>query len=419
MKSKVAILLIIVFLLNGLNDARQLNDLSILSAVGIDIDENGEYIITSQVLNTQKQENSSGGETGGTSVVVYETKRKSIHEALRNTIEKAPKKLYIAHLELLMLSEKAASNDILDTLDFFLRDNEGSNDFMIVVTKDNTPQEILSTLSATHSDPAKAIFESIKSTYEYEAATTDYLLYDSLDMILNHKRGIVLASMSLDKHDEIEGDKKDKKEEDSSSEQGGSGEEKSGSGEGGSSSSSNQASTNHFKVTDLAYCKDRKFVDYMDKNDGIIYNLLQNKIKSTVLSMGEGEDLLVLEVNKAKAKLQPRFEEDHFVIDIDVKAEANVTEAGEKVRNHMSKNTDQFKREAEDTIKGKIQDAIDHYQNVYQEDIIGFENLIYKKLNQKYKEVEADFKEKYFPNIKVNINVKMDFPLEGGDMIDE
>ena len=125
MKSKIAILLIVVFMFNGLKDARQLNELSILSAVGIDINEEGEYIVTSQVLNTQKTDSSSGSSGGGTSVVTYETQKKSVHEALRSTIEKVPNKLYIAHLELLLISEEAAkNNDLLDTIDFFLRDNE-------------------------------------------------------------------------------------------------------------------------------------------------------------------------------------------------------------------------------------------------------------------------------------------------------
>jgi len=100
--------------------------------------KNGEYIITTQVLNTQKSGDSSGGGSGSSSVVVYETKRKSIHEALRDTIEKVPNKLYIAHLELVLISEEAAKkNDILATLDFFLRDNEGGNNFMIVIAKDD------------------------------------------------------------------------------------------------------------------------------------------------------------------------------------------------------------------------------------------------------------------------------------------
>ena len=405
----MAILLIIVFLFNGLNDSRQLNDLSIISAIGVDIDENGEYIITSQVLNTQKADNSSGSASGGTSVVVYETKKKSIHEALRDTIEKASKKLYIAHLELLLVSEEAAQKDILSIMDFFLRDNEGSSNFMVVIAKDDKPQEILSTLSAINPDPAKSIFQSIKSTYEFEGCTTDYLVYDTLEMVLNDKCGSVFASISLDKH---EGDSQDPK---SSSNQE-SGLECGMTSSGSDTSSSSEASTNRFKVTELAYFKDNKFIGYMDKNDAIVYNLFKNELESTVLSVGEDDNLITVEVKKSKAKLIPKFENGNYTIDIDVKIDANVTEVGKEVRENISENHEKYNEKIEDIITGKINDAIYNYKYKYEEDIVGFECIIYKKLNKQYD--RENFKDKYFKNMITNVNVKVNFPLEGSDMVD-
>lgn len=421
MKTKIILLLLIVFMFNGMRDARELNELSILSAVGVDIDENGEYIITSQVLNTQKSGDSSGG-SGGSSVVVYETKRKSIHEALRDTIEKVPNKLYIAHLELLLISEEAAkNNNIMDTIDFFLRDNEGGNNFMIVIAKDDKPQEILSKLSAISSDPAKSITESIESTYEYEAASTDYLLYDTLDMILNDKRSVVMASISLDKHeDDSQSDKKEEsKESDSSSQSSSSGSSGKSSGESSSSGDSQkEASSNMFKVTELSYFKNERLEGYLEKSDAKVYNFIQNRLKSSVMSIDEGEDLIVIEIKEAKSTLTPRFENDHFVIDIDVKIEGAITETGRNVRDNISEKYEEYIQKLEDIMKGKIEDAINNYKNKYEEDIVGFEDLIYKKLNSKYKEVEDEFKDKYFKNIVANVNVELKLPQQGGDMVD-
>lgn len=421
MKTKVILLLLVVFMFNGMRDARELNELSILSAVGVDIDENGEYIITSQVLNTQKSGDSSGG-SGGSSVVVYETKRKSIHEALRDTIEKVPNKLYIAHLELLLISEEAAkNNDIMDTIDFFLRDNEGGNNFMIVIAKDDKPQEILSKLSAISSDPAKSITESIESTYEYEAASTDYLLYDTLDMILNNRRTIVMASISLDKHeDDSQSDtKEDTKENESTSQSSTSGSSVKSSSESSSGDDSEkEAASNMFKVTELAYFKDDRLEGYLEKSDAKIYNFLQNRLKSSVMSIDEEEDLIVVEIKEANSKLTPRFEDDHFVIDIDLKIEGAITETGKNVRDNISERFEEYVQKLEDIMKGKIEDAIDNYKNKYEEDIVGFEDLIYKKLNSKYKEIEDDFKDKYFKSIVVNVNVELKLPQQGGDMVD-
>lgn len=291
---------------------------------------------------------------------------------------------------------------------------------MIVITKDYTPQEVLSKLSAITPDPAKAIYESIKSTYEYEGSSTGYLLYDTLDMILNDKRGIVVASMSIDTHEDESNNNGEKENQNSNSSKSESQDMQSGgkSDSSSSNSSSEEASSNNFKVTELAYFKNRKFEGYLEKNDAIVYNLLKNRLKSSVLSVDEGDDLIALEINTAKAKLNPKFENDKFVIDIDAKVEGNITECGKNVRENMNEMYTEYKKNIENILKGKIEDAIDNYKYKYEEDIVGFEDLIYKKLNKKYEEVKEKFDEEYFQNIVINVKVDVEFPLEGGDMVD-
>lgn len=291
---------------------------------------------------------------------------------------------------------------------------------MIVITKDYTPQEVLSKLSAITPDPAKAIYESIKSTYEYEGTSTDYLLYDTLDMILNDKRGIVVASISIDTHEDESKNNTKKESKNSNSSKQSSEDMQSGSVSKSSNnnSSSEEASSNNFKVTELAYFKNRKFAGYLEKNDAIIYNLLKNRLKSSVLSVGNGENLITLEVNDAKANLNPKFENNKFVVDIGVKVKGNITECGNNVRENMNEKYTEYKKNIEDILKGKIEDAIDNYKYKYEEDIVGFEDLIYKKLNSEYKKKEDSFKEKYFENIVTNVNVEVKLPQQGGDMVD-
>ena len=68
-------------------------------------------------------------------------------------------------------------------------------------------------------------------------------------------------------------------------------------------------------------------------------------------------------------------------------------------------------------MEQKIKDALEDYRSKYKSDIVGIENLIYKKLNKEYKKIENEFTEKYLENVKTNVNVTVDFPLEGGDMV--
>lgn len=403
MKTRVIILIILAVLLNGLSDARELNELSILSGIGIDVDEEGNYIITTQVLNTQKASQSSGNNSSGSSVIVYETTSKSIHEALRDIIKKSPNKLYIAHLEVVLLSEEVAKENIKDTLDFFLRDHEESNNFMVVVSKENKPQEILKQLSATNSDPCKTIFESIKSTCEYEGSTVDYLLYDSLEMILNDKKELVLASISLDEENDEEeaiqtlanSDKNEKQ----------------------SSSDENIASKNTFIVTELAYFKDGKFKGYLSKDDAIIYNLLCSKLKKCVLSVNEDKDLLTFDIIKASSNVKPIYENGKYKIKIDVNINATISEEGEDVRKSNNNKFKEYTKEAQNSIKNDINTMLENCEYKYKTDILGLNNLIYKKCNSSYNKLNNINFEKYSSYASFDINVKINFLLEGGNMI--
>ena len=51
---KLLILLIIPFILSGCYDYNELNDLAIISGIGIDY-ENEEYIVTYEILSTKKE----------------------------------------------------------------------------------------------------------------------------------------------------------------------------------------------------------------------------------------------------------------------------------------------------------------------------------------------------------------------------
>lgn len=414
MTKKIAVLLLIALLFNGFKDARQLNDLTIVSAIGIDVNDKGEYIVTTQVLNPQKSGSDTSSSTASP-VIVHTTSSDSVQMALRKTIEQSPNKLYLAHMELLLLSEKAASNDLLEILDFFLRDNEGNNNFMLAVTKDSTPQEILQKLSPIESNPIKSIIKSIETTYEYEGTSTDYVLTDNLNMLLNDGRSVVTASISLNE-EKTENQKEEKagKEEQLTSIMS----QKSSEESSSSSSKEEKASKSVFKVDDIAYYKDRKFEGYLNKNESIVYNLLQNKLYNAIKTVGEDDELLVAEIVDAKSDMKPKYENGKYIMDINIKMRANITEAGKNVISNLKDNINYYETMTEDSIKKDVEDAVSAYQHKYNEDIVGYKDIFYKKLNKEYRKIEDKFYDEYFQNIENNVKVDVEFKIEGGILSD-
>lgn len=393
MKKKVLIFILIALIFNGFRDAREVNYMAIVSSIGIDVTDEDEYIITAEVFNTKKNDSSSSN--SNPEIITYESKANSVHKALRDMLKKSPNKLYLGHLDLVMLSENAAKEDVTEAVDFFIRDNEGSSDFMVVITKDTTPQEILNSSSKVNSSIAKEITEIIKTTYKYVGSATDYLLVDNLDMILDDGRATVMSAISFDDENEISS-----KENDNES----------------NSNDDNENLTPKFKSENIAYFKSRSFCGYLDENESIVYNLLKNKLQNTILTIGEGENLLVAEITTANSKLSPKYEDDNFIVDIDVNIEANITEVGDKVSYEVNDKIDEYKAKLEEEITKKISDALYNYQNKYKEDIVGYGSLLYKYLPKEYLKVKDKFYNEYFQKVKSNVKVNVEFPLEGGNM---
>lgn len=389
MKYKVIFLLIIVIMFNGIINSRELNELAIVSAMGIELNENGEYVLTAQILNPKKSGNSSSG--GGSSadgaiVTVYTNSSESVQNAVRYMIKESPQRLYLAHMELLILSDElASSKEITDTLDFFIRDNEGSSNFTLAISKDCNPSDVLKTLTPLETVPTENIINSIGAARKYQGISVDKLLMEQLEILLCDGKEMVVTSISLDGEED------------------------------GLQKEEDLATTNvdtKIVIDDLAYFKGNKLKGYIEGDDNIMYNLLTNNLQNSVINIGEEKDRIAAEIINSGCKMKPKRENGEYIIDIDINVECNVTELGENLS--TKDNLEKITKDINNEIKSKVSKFIYNTQNVYESDVIGLENVFYKHLNKEYKLIQNDFNEKYFQKIKTNVNVSTKLPDEGG-----
>lgn len=432
MKAKIFFLLIVMFVLNGFSNARELNELAIVSAIGIDYDtKNDEYVITAQILNTKK-ENSSGSGSGSSDssseIVVIKSKSSSVQLALRNIIEESPKKLYLAHMKLLLISEKMAkSQDILDTLNFFIRDNEGSNDFMMVITKNTTPQDVLKIQTPLESNPAEDIVDSIIASNRYKGMASENVLSDNVAMFLKNGKSAVAVSIELDEDETIgskdkSSEEKMKNDTDEKSENGEENKKEDTSQMSDLESSDNKESskeqddiqTEKIKVSSLAYFKEHTLSGYLEDDENYIYNLITKKAKGGIIEIGEKENLLVLEQTKASSKLKPRYENGRFIIDLSININCNVTETGKNIDFKTNEKYKINQEYAKNYLKERIEKFILDTKEKYDCDLIGAGNIFYKFDNKDYELLMSKYGDKYYKYIDYNVSVNIEFPTEGG-----
>lgn len=142
MKKSLIVIFLVIFtlLLSGCWSKRELSELAIVSALGIDKVDDG-YSISVQIINAgEMSENKSGSQAP---VTTYHVTGQSLFEAIRKLTASSPRRAYFTHMQLVVFGEEFASEGIAEALDFLARDQAIRSDFNFVVAYNSTAKDIL------------------------------------------------------------------------------------------------------------------------------------------------------------------------------------------------------------------------------------------------------------------------------------
>ena len=115
---KKLITIIIIFLITGCSYYTELNDLSIVNTLGIDY-LNNKYVITLSIIENDN-------------ITSYTASNNNISKAMNSIYQSTNKKLYLSHIDLLILTDNSINNKLIDILNTFLENNEYRNNFQTI-----------------------------------------------------------------------------------------------------------------------------------------------------------------------------------------------------------------------------------------------------------------------------------------------
>ncbi|MFD2331338.1 Ger(x)C family spore germination protein [Cohnella sp. GCM10020058] len=177
----VAALLAALASTTGCWSRHELNELAIVVGMGIDEADQG-YKVSIQLVNPSQVSTRNGTSSGLQSVVTFSELGRTVPEAVRKMTVKSSKRLMFSHLRIVVFGERLARAGLSKPLDYLSRETEMRNDFFLVVARDATPEEILSTYSAMDPIPANNMFTKLFNSDTLWAATgkitLDRLLMD-------------------------------------------------------------------------------------------------------------------------------------------------------------------------------------------------------------------------------------------------
>lgn len=130
--------------MTGCWSRRELNELSIAFALGLDYAD-GEHVVTVQIINPGEISPAQGGEGGGgearAPVATFTTRGATLFEAVRRMTKVVPRKVFLSYVRIVVIGEALAKQGIVDVLDFLLREDEFRTDFYLLVAKDSQARQ--------------------------------------------------------------------------------------------------------------------------------------------------------------------------------------------------------------------------------------------------------------------------------------
>ena len=158
---KLLLILITLTFLTGCYNYRELNDLAIVTAVSIS-KEKDNYNIAVQVVNPKKdQDTSSSNEPD---FIVYKSKGKTLQAAFESLVKESPKRMYKTQMQILIIDEKMAKNNIKEVFEYLARDPEIRNEFNVLIGKSDN---ILETPTPLDNLSSQNILDSLKASSKY------------------------------------------------------------------------------------------------------------------------------------------------------------------------------------------------------------------------------------------------------------
>lgn len=170
---KILIIILTLFLCTGCFDYKEINDLAIINAIGVDY-ENDEYVITLEILNDQIDKDSS-------KITSY-TKvghGKTLTSAIENAADKLSKQLIFNHIKLMILSKSIIEEKFENIIDLFLRNTYFRENFYVISATKNKPETLLNHTTNEAPIASTAITDTLESI-SYSSNTNVLKKFDEM-----------------------------------------------------------------------------------------------------------------------------------------------------------------------------------------------------------------------------------------------
>ncbi|HZW82449.1 MAG TPA: Ger(x)C family spore germination protein [Candidatus Deferrimicrobium sp.] len=365
-KSRVVlfVLLFVPLLLGGCWNRKELNQLAIVSAVGVDLGENHEIKLTAQIVKTTALKE---GEVGKSKAFyVLSSSGDTVFEAVRNFVSQSGRKLNWSHNTVIVMGGKLAREGVTPVLDFFMRDHELRLLTWVMIT-DGKAEDIVQAESPIENIAAQQLDMMLKD-YGVLSKSVAVNLLHFVNQIADESLQPVVGRIEL----EESGGKK------------------------------------MLALKGAGVFRRDRLIGWLDPLPTRGYLWIRDKVKSAIITVpcpGEEKQLVSLEVKKAKGKIKPYLDKGEMKYSVEVNVVSNVGEENCPADLANPDIITALEDEQRQAVEKEIKLTIDQAQQKFKLDFVGLGAETSRKLPKEWKGLKEGWEE-IFPNSKVEVTVK-------------
>lgn len=368
----MAALLAASVLLTGCWDRRELNQLAITSATGIDF-KDGQWIVSYQVIipsAISAAMTAVGGGPAKLPVIVYSTQGPTIREAVWKSAMESPRQLFFSHTRVVVIGRDAAAQGLTPLIDVYLR-NPDSRETVSVLISDGTAREILQQLMQIQIIPGDGIEETMKGEAQNMSLLPNVKMYNLAMELLGPARSAVIPEILV-------------------------------SGEKGVTSADDLNHTtlsSKLRLGRLAVMRRDKFVGWLTREEALGVSFMRDQVKMTSFafscSPANPKDNSTFRLMKSKTELTPRRTADGGLeVEVSVEGDGTLLETNCP----MDLNKPESAKVMEKQLEQRIVESIEMSWRAVKKldtDVLGLADAIHRKYPKLWKELAPDWDRKF------------------------
>lgn len=362
---KKILIILLIFLLSGCYNYKELNKIAIVSSVAIDKQDN-EYLVSAQVMNAKSEDESESSK-----IIVYEEKGKTVNEALRNMTKKSPRMLYGGHIGKLVISEEIAKEGIINVIDIFQRLTEVKDEFTITIAKGIDAGKVVKIMTNPEDVPAEYVKFTIENADIESALTYSSKLDEFVSFYLRDDIDPVISVIEVKNYD------KD-----------------------GTSLENTDTSNPDTKIVldNIAITYNGKLEDFLNESETIGYNFVRNRVDQMIIPVKCDDNYYSsVAVTKSKTKTKVTKKNNKYTITFNINTTGVITEYNCDKDLTKEKEIKSLQNKTRKQIKKYINSVISK-QKTTRSRFLGLKRLIYLDYPN-YNNEDFDIK------IKTNVNL--------------